>query len=337
MKRQGYLFDGIVTFDNLWFAAHRAWRGKKDRPRIAEFYFHLERELLQLRDDLIDGSYQPLPYRMFTIREPKERRIAAADFRDRVVHHAICRYLEPLFERSMIYDSYACRKGKGGHKAVLRAQLFTRRYNYFLKGDIRHFFACIDHTALKQLLWRRIKDVRLMALLETIIDHPLEGQSAGKGLPIGNLTSQYFANLYLDGMDHYLKDVLRAPGYVRYMDDFLLFAREKPVLHRYLAEIERFLKENLRLRLKAKATRLAPVTEGVGFLGLRIYPGTLRIQGRGVRRVRRRLRRLHQDWRRGVVDERALADSSGSMLAHLAQADSLGLRRCLCRELNDGV
>lgn len=327
MKRTGHLFEKITAFSTLWRAAHRAWRGKKDKRRIARFYFYLEPELLQLQQALLAGCYVPRPYRLFTISEPKQRRIAAADFRDRVVHHAICEVLEPLFERTLIHDTYACRVGKGNHAALKRAQQFMRRYPYYLKCDIRQYFASIDHEVLRRLLARRIKDRRLLALLDWIIDHPLPEHAPGKGLPIGNLTSQHFANIYLGELDHFVKDRLGVPAYLRYMDDFVLFDINKPRLHQHLAEIGRVLNGSLQLRLKAQATRVAPVTEGLAFLGFSLFPGTIRLQAKGLTRTRRRVRARERAYLAGEIDDRLLSASVDSMIAHMAHADTLSVRR----------
>jgi retron-type reverse transcriptase len=197
MKRFGNLFEKVVTFDNLLLAANKTLRGQKRKPAAARFYYDLEPELLRLQEELESGSWRPRPYRVFTICEPKPRQICASDLRDRVVHHAICNTLDPIFERRMIYDSYACRVGKGTHAAVERARRFARKANYYLQCDVRKYFASIEHEALKTLLRRILRDKRLLELLDRIIEHSPPGAAPGRGLPIGNLTSQYFANLYL--------------------------------------------------------------------------------------------------------------------------------------------
>jgi len=229
MKRYGHLFEQVTTFANLLLATKKAAQGKKTQQRVAYFLFHLETELFQIQDELQKGYWQPSPYRIFEIHEPKPRRISATDFRDRVVHHAICNILEPIFDQWLIYDTWACRPVKGNHAAIKRAQQFSRQYPYFLKCDIRHYFQSIDHEILKQLLQKIIKDAHLQALLNQIIDHPLPDSPLGKGLPIGNLTSQHFANLYLGKLDHELKDKQAIKGYLRYMDDMLLGSPYKPV------------------------------------------------------------------------------------------------------------
>lgn len=329
MKRVGGLFARIVSFENLLRAERRAARGKRGRPSVARFEFHLERELIALQQALQSGGYQPGEFFSFEVRDPKRRAICAAPFRDRVVHHAVCDVLEPVFERRLIHDSYACRRGKGTHAAIRRAQQFSRRYRFVLQCDVRRFFASVDHGVLRALLARLFREPQLLALLDRIIAHGPPGAARGQGLPIGNLSSQHFANLYLGELDHQLKDRLRVPGVVRYMDDLLLFANDKPTLHRYLAEVGSFLGQHLRLELKARATRIAPVTEGIGFLGFVIYPGTIRVNQRTRRRFFAGMRFVEEAYRSGKIDQRELVDRSASLFSHVSHADSWHLRRRL--------
>jgi hypothetical protein len=329
MKRFGHLFERIITFENLLLAADKTLRGQKHKPAAARFYFNLENELLQLEEELSGGVWRPLPYRVFSVCEPKPRRICASDLRDRVVHHAICNVLDPIFERRMIYDSYACRVGKGTHAAVKRAQEFARRHDYFAQWDVRKYFASVEHTALKDLLRRMLKDERLLALLDRIIDHPLPGSAPGRGLPIGNLTSQYFANLYLGELDHFVKERLGVKDYVRYMDDGLLFGDEKPALHEHLAATRDFLRDRLKVELKEEAVRIAPVWTGISFLGFRIFPGVIRLRSDKWSRFRRRVREREEAFLAGEIDEEELARSVASMIGHLSHADTMEARRRL--------
>jgi retron-type reverse transcriptase len=209
----------------------------------------MENELLRIREELRNKTYKPKPLRIFRIREPKVREIGASDFRDRVVHHAVCNVIEPILERGYIHHSYACRVGKGTHRAVRQAQIFGRKNRYYLKCDIKHYFASIDRDILKEIIVRKLKDPDLIWLLNTIIDRAPSDQPE-KGIPIGSLTSQHFANLYLDRLDHYIKDYLRVKSYLRYMDDFILFCDEKTDLHSLHISIRNFLHDELELELK---------------------------------------------------------------------------------------
>ena len=331
MKRHGFLFERIIAFENLLMAARQAASSKKDRVQVAHFLFHLETELIDLQNELQAETWRPGPFRVFEIREPKPRRISAADFRDRVLHHAICNVIGPIFEKRAIYDSWACRTGKGSHGAVLRAQEFARRHRYFLKCDIRRYFESVDHAILKRLLRRIFKDRQLLSLLDRIIDHAPPGSMPGKGVPIGNLTSQHFANLYLGELDHEMKDRRRAGAYMRYMDDMLLFANDKQELHRHLLYLDDFARNRLALSLKVGATVIAPVCDGVPFLGFRVFPNLIRLQRKSLTRFRRRLRSRESAYLRGGLDIEDLMCSVQSMIAHMNHADTLRLRRSLLR------
>ncbi len=327
MKRHGNVFEKIVTFENLLVASRNAIRGKKDKRAVASFYFHLENELLSLQSELLTGDYLPRPFIQFEVREPKIRKICSSDFRDRVVHHAVCNFIEPIFETKSIYDSYACRQDKGAHSAVKRCQGFTRKFGYYLKCDIRKFFESIDHEILKSMLQRTFKDPKLLSLLNVIIDHRVEGNEPGKGLPIGNLTSQHFANYYLGFLDHFLKERLQVPGYVRYMDDFISFSNDKTSLIHLLAEIENFTDGVLKLKLKDKATTIAPVSEGVPFLGFRVFPGLIRIKRENLVRMRRKVHQKEQLYLEGKITERSLIQSVNSIVGHVAHVNSRSARR----------
>lgn len=327
MRRTGGLFEQIIAFPNLLAAAGRAARGKRERPAVARFEFHLERELIALQEELVSDRYRPGAFFTFEVRDPKRRAICAAPFRDRVVHHAVCAVLEPVFERRAIFDSYACRRGKGTHAAVARAQHFARAYPFFAKCDVRRFFASIDHQVLRVRLRCLFREPALIGLLDRIIARAPPGAEPGRGLPIGNLTSQHFANLYLGELDHELKERRRVKGYVRYMDDLLLFAKDKETLHLHLGAVRGFLRERLGLVLKEEVTRVAPVTEGIPYLGLQVFPGLVRLDRRSRRRFLRQVAWLQRAHGCGVLGTEALGRRAGSLFAHAAHADSLHLRR----------
>ena len=292
MKRASHLFGGVIDFDRLCTAARRAARGKRPTWAMADFMMNLEPEVLQLRREILAGAYHPRPYRVFRIRDPKPRTISAAAFRDRVVHHALCAALEPVFERCAIADSYACRPGRGQHAAIRRTQQLARRWPWFQKLDVAHFFETAHHGVLAEALRRKIKDARLLALTQVFIDAGASGSAPGCGLPIGNLTSQHFANFYLTPLDRHIKQTLGVSGYVRYMDDLLLFGPDKASLVHWTNAIEAFVTESLRLALRPEAARRGPVSTGVPYLGFRIWPHLIRFDGARARRFRRRCRAL---------------------------------------------
>ena len=262
------LFDAIASFPALHAAALRAATGKRGKPGVAAFLANLETEVLRLERELRTGRYRPGRYKTIEVFDPKHRTVSAAPFRDRVVHHALCAVIEPLFERGFIHDTYANRKGKGTHRAVARYERFRDRYRHVLRCDIYRYFPAIDHAILKRDVRRRIACPRTLALAECIIDgsnpqEPVHLYYPGddlftpferrRGLPIGNLTSQLFANLYLDGLDHFAKEVLRAKGYLRYVDDFALFHDDPARLEDWRGRIARYL-EGRRLRLHPRKT-----------------------------------------------------------------------------------
>jgi len=278
VKSVGGLFQRICDPDNLRGAMIRAARGKADRPGVMRFLANADSEVAALARDLRAGTYIPEGYDQFRIMDPKPRRISCAPFRDRVVHHAVCRVIGPVIERRFIPDSYACRKGKGTHRAILRTQDFARRYGYYCKLDVARFFDSVDHETLLQLLGGLFRERELRVLLERIVRHPIPGQARGKGLPIGNLTSQWFANLYLDGVDHFMKDGLGVPGFIRYMDDMLLFGSSKSGLWGHCDALAEWLGQNRQLSVKQEVLVLAPCSEGIPYLGIRVYPGIMRLQ-----------------------------------------------------------
>ncbi len=327
MKRYGYLFEQIVSFGNLLLASRKAGLGKKHKHTVADFYFHLETELFELQEELISGTYNLMPYHIFYVFEPKKRKICAAHFRDRVVHHAICNIIEPFFEKSFIYDTYACRKDKGTHRAIKKTQYFTRHNNYFFKGDIRKFFESIDHRILKNLLRKKFKDKKLLTLLDLIIEHPVEGNKPGKGLPIGNLTSQYFANYYLGQLDHFVKNKLSIKGYIRYMDDFIIFGEEKTLIKEQIYLIRDFLSKTLSLSLKEESLILAPVSQGIPFLGFSIFPSLIRLEGKKWAKFKRKIRAMEKEYMKGNIDELFLSRSISSRTGYLIHSSTLHGRR----------
>lgn len=333
MQRIGNLFERMTSYENLSISFRLARRGCGNTEAVCRFFFHLERELLRLQEELRDGNYHPGGYHFFTIYDPKERVIAVAPFRDRVVHHAIVRVLTPVYEPVFIYDSYATRPGKGTHAAILRAQTFLRRWRFYLKTDVNKYFDSVDHNILLSFLRRKLKDRRLLDLLERIIrsvsipvpevrtgcPRPISGQDARapKGLPIGNLTSQFLANVYLDPLDHIIKDQWGLKGYVRYMDDLVLFENSKHILLDLRPRLDELLEKRFALRLKPKATFLNKASHGLSFLGMRIFKQIIRVKPENRRRSLKRMQRKIQDWEAGRLDEERMQQSLVSIIGHL--------------------
>ena len=326
MKRAGHLFERVVGFEELCAAARRAALGTRSRASL-RFLFELEPEVLRLQRELEAGSYRPGGYRSFVIRDPKPRRISVAPFRDRVVHHALCAALEPVFERYAMEDSYACRVGKGTQAAVKRVQELARRGGWFAKLDVRHYFETVDHAVLGGALRTRVKDRRVLELADLFIVAGAPGSEPGKGLPIGNLTSQHFANFYLGALDRYVVEELRPRGWSRYMDDILLVFEDRQDVLQARDAASAFLRERLLLEVKSEVTVVDRVGAGVPFLGMRIWPGLIRLDGRRARRFRRRMRSLDLALREGEASEEEVAASAQSMVAWASQADTACFRR----------
>jgi hypothetical protein len=329
VKRAGNLFDSVANFPALMAAGRKALRGKRPTPESMAFQYSMETECLALERELRDATYVPRPYRTFTVMEPKPRTISAAAMRDRVVHHALCAALEPQFERCAVYHSYACRPGKGSHAAVRQVQFLARRSAYFLKLDVSKFFETIDHDVLKTAIRRLVKDPLALWLVDLFIDHGAPGSPQGKGLPIGNLTSQYFANHYLSRLDHLIIEDVGTAGYVRYMDDMILLDPSKAHLRKADAVVSAFASDVLCVRIKSEATVLAPVSEGIPFLGLRIFPSVVRFGGPAKRRFIRGVRNLDRWMAEGTCDGETYTRSMASRMGMAMHLDTAGLRRSL--------
>jgi retron-type reverse transcriptase len=347
MKTWKRLYATVCSFDNLLAAARAAARAKKTRQDVASLLFDLEPNLLALRRELLEHTYRPGPYREFRITDPKPRLISAAPFRDRVVHHALCRVIEPLFDRTFIRDSYACRRGRGTHRALDRFTGHARRHPYVLKCDIRRFFPSLDHAILRDLLARRLRDTEVLWLIgaileasnpqEPVIDHfpgddLLTPLLRRKGLPIGNLTSQFWANVYLDPLDRFVTQELRPPGYVRYCDDFAIFGDDKRSLGQVRGCVDHFL-ESLRLKLHPSKCMIYPTSAGVAFLGFKVFPTHRLLLKPAVRRFRRRARRLQRAFAAGDVTCQDITRSMQAWVAHASHGDTYHLRERLLREV----
>lgn len=341
------MYAQLCDWDNLLLAYRRAAKGKRGQPPAAAFEYRLEDNLLALQRELREQTYQPGAYTSFYIHEPKRRLISAAPFRDRVVHHALCNTIEPIFERSFIFDSYANRKGKGTHRALDRCQEFARRASrrYVLQCDLRQFFPSIDHAILRDLLARKIDDAQVLWLIDQILasgvgvlsdeyamtwfpGDDLFAANRPRGLPIGNLTSQFWANCYLNPFDHFVQRELRCPAYLRYVDDFLLFANDK----RFLWDCKRAIIERLaryRATIHPESAQVHPVENGIPFLGFVIFPGRRRLKRRNGIAYARRLRGLARAYAAGTLRFDQLNVSVRGWVNHARYANTVGLRRAL--------
>lgn len=298
------LWPEITDFENLFLAWHRARSGKRYSQEALLFAQCLEENLADIQGRLLHKAWQPKPWRQFTLHSPKLRLVQAPAFADRVVHHALVRVVEPLFERRFIHDSYACRAGRGTHAASRRLTAFLRgaagkwgRGVYVLKADISKYFPHIKHDALLRILARTVGDRDALWLIRQIVT---QNGYQDSGLPIGALTSQLFANAYLDVFDHFVKDELGVRFYLRYMDDFLILGPDKAYLWNILRQSGDFLANRLGLALNPK-TAIFPVGQGIDFAGYRHWSGHNLPRKRNVKRMRRTLQSLARRYSRGLA------------------------------------
>jgi len=346
LKRYGGLAEAFCSFENLFVAARKAQRGKRDRPSVGRFNHRLEWELLRMQRELEAETYQFGRFFEFRITDPKPRLISAAPYRDRVAHHAFCNVVEPVLNRGFISDSYSCRVGKGTHRAVDRFTQYARRYRYVLRADISKYFPSIDHDVLLSLIRRKIKDRKLLWFAESVVrhsnpqdpalhyfpgDHLFTPYERRRGIPIGNLTSQLFANLYLDPLDHFVKEVLRSPGYVRYTDDLALFSDDKGWLWWAAEEMTSFL-QRFRLILHKRKLYVQPTRVGTDFLGYQVFPDHRRLRRCNGVRFQRRLGELQRQYACYEVDLENVHASVQSWIAHASHADTHGLRTAVLAE-----
>lgn len=324
MKRAGNLLGRIAEPENLRLAYLKAARGKRGKAEAIQFAARLDENLRALRGQILAVEPDVGHYHFFTVHEPKERTICAASFPERVLQHALMNVCEPVWERFAIFDSYACRTGKGLHRAVRRAQEFASRFPWHLKLDIRKYFDSIPHEPLLRLLERRIKDKAVLRMVAAIVG--TYSAAPGRGLPIGNLLSQHLANFYLGHLDHWIKETLRVRGYVRYMDDFILWADDKAGLQGHLKAICGFLAVELQLDLKDNV-QLNRSARGVPFLGFRIFPRRLTLGPHARRRFARKVCGYEKEYLEGNWSEADLQRHAGALLSYVGFADTLQLRR----------
>lgn len=339
MKTYSDLYPQIYEFDNLHLAYLKARRNKRYKQEVLRFSARLEENLIDIQNSLIWKTYRPSRYKFFTIYEPKQRLIAALPFKDRVVHHALCNLIEPIFERPMIHDSYACRRGQGVLAGVLRTTRFLRdagrRWGrvYCLKADVTKFFPSIDHEILKKIIRRRIACPDTLALIDTIID----STETDRGIPIGSLTSQLWANVYLNELDHFIKETLRIQYYLRYMDDFVIFHHNKQHLAVILEEVIGYLGVCLRLSLNRK-TQIFPIQPRcVDFLGYRIWPNHRLLRKANVTRTKRKFRKQSRLYSQGFLSLDSIHPGIASWIGHAKHADTWRLRRRIFNELVFGL
>lgn len=339
------MYASITEWDNLWLAYGKAARGKRGAASVAGFEIQAADRLVELQAELRSKTYRPGPYTHFTIHEPKRRKISAAPFRDRVAHHALCNVIEPLFEARFINDSYANRIGKGTHRAVDRLQEFARRDRYVLRLDVVQHFPSLDHAILRDAIAEVIRDEDVLWLVDTILasgagvladeydmvyfpGDDLFAALRPRGLPIGNLTSQFWSNVYMNALDWFVIKELGCPAYLRYVDDFALFADGKQQLWEWKAAVIAFLATS-RLTVHASAAQVQPVSAGIPWLGFVVYPTHRLLKRRNVVHFARRFALNLDLFRAGRISFAEFDASVQGWINHVRYGDTWGLRKAL--------
>jgi retron-type reverse transcriptase len=323
MKRLGGLLEKIAEPENLRYASWKAAKGKRYSASVLAYQADLEENIALLRHQIISGQVSVGDYRYFKVFEPKERQICASAFREQVLHHALMNVCHDRFEQVQIFDSYASRKGKGHFAALERAQLFTKRHAWFLKLDVQKFFESIHHSVLKAQLARLFKEKPLLGIFSQIIDS--YSASTERGLPIGNLTSQYFANHFLSGLDHFIKETMQIKAYVRYMDDMVLWSDDKAVLQAAFHSIREFVETQLGSTLKPLLLKRSGT--GLPFVGFHIFPYQTRLLQKSKVRFIQKLQLIERNYHTGIWNEAACQRHFLPLRAFISHADSAVFRQ----------
>ena len=338
MKTYNNLFEEICSFQNLHQAYLKARKCKRYRNEILKFSYNLEANLTDLQKELSNQTYQHGSYREFTVCDLKKRQIKAPCFRDRVVHHALCNIIEPIFDKGFIYSSFACRKEKGTHKAIKRLKKFIKSVQsksfpktYCLKCDISKYFDSIDHKILFSLVKRKIRDKKVLWLIKKILSSSYKEICIG--IPIGNLTSQLFANIYLNELDQFIKHGLRIKYYIRYMDDFLVLNYTKRDICQTKEKIQNFLQDKLELELHPKKADISPREKSIHFLGYQIFSNYLLLRKKTVKRFIKRTKVYQKKLIRKLINKQKFNNSLYSWIIYAQFANSWRLRRNLSEKL----
>ncbi len=327
-------FEDIISLENLLEAWKEFLNGKRNKKDVQEFSLCLMDNIFSLHSNLINHTYKHGGYQAFKINDPKPRDIHKATVRDRLLHHAIYRILYPFFDRTFIADSYSCRLNKGTHKAVNKFRAFAWKVSknntktcWVLKCDIRKFFANIDHKILVKILEEYIPDANIIWLLENVIDSFSSEKDMSVGLPLGNLTSQLFVNIYMNKFDQFVKHKLKVKRYIRYADDFIILAEDKKWLEEQISPIKEFLRQELRLALHPDKIFIKTVASGVDFLGLVNFSDYRVLRTKTRRRMFKKIENKYVDWQGGLMSEESFGQSLQSYLGILKHCNGYGIVR----------
>ncbi len=337
MRRYGNIYDKICDLENLSLAFYKVSKGRRYYGDILQYKDALEENLIALQNKLVNKTYAPSPYRTFMLYEPKKRVIYVSPIKDRVVHHAVMNVVEPIWNNLFIHDSYACRTDKGTHAGVVRTVDFLRRSRqerekvYCLKCDITKFFPSINHHIMLKIIGKKIKCRNTLWLFERIIFNNSDDRDdpESKDMPIGNLISQWGANLYLNELDQHIKHTLKVKYYIRYMDDFLVLHDDCRHLHWLKKEISLFLADRLKLGLNPKSD-IYPVSRGIDFLGYRIWYNNILLRKSSLVRATKRFKKFSRAYKEGLINLSDVRCSLTSWLGHCKHAAAeKGVNLCL--------
>lgn len=333
LKIYNNIYQKICDYQNLKFAFKKAKKGKTSKSYVIEFEKNFIKNLMNLRNELIFHTYKPKPIKTFILREPKTRKISKSAFRDRVVHHTLCIIIEPIFDKTFIYDSYANRKGKGVHSALKRFDKFKRKASknntrncYVLKADIRHYFDTVDQNILIKIISRKIKDKRVIWLIREILRNH-KSKKAGEGMPLGNLTSQFFANVYLNELDQFIKHKLRVKYYIRYVDDFAILHSSKKIIEKYKEKVNKFLKTKLKVELHPDKSKIIPLYKGINLLGFKVFYYHKLLKKSNLKKFRKKLVVFKKRYKKGLIDGKEILESVNGWFSYAKHGDTYKLRK----------
>lgn len=340
IKDKIILFDEVTSLEGLFSAWGEFKRGKEGKLDVQKFFLDLERNIFELHEKVKSGTYEHSAYTSFLVCDPKLRNINKAEVMDRIMHHSIVKNIEPLFEKTFIFDSYSSRMGKGTHRGVERLRKFCLKLTrngtaaaWALKCDVRKFFDSMDHDLLISFLREKIKDEQLMEIIEKIIRSYHTGP--GKGVPLGNLTSQLFSNVYLDKLDQFVKRELRVKHYLRYADDFIILDTEKEQLEKLVPVLGDFLENSLRLQLHPNKLTIRKIHRGVDFLGYVVYPTHKILRTKTRNRILKKIEAKKKELDAGIISAEAFDNTLQSYLGMLTHCRGAGIRNEIERITDD--
>jgi len=341
MELNDKLYPKICDWRNLVFAWKKARKGKIRKRYVKRFEINLRENLLRLKEELDNKTYKSKPLKIFILRDPKTRKISKSAFRDRIVHHALIDVIGDIFEKSFIYDSHANQIGKGTLKAIERFDEFKRKASknnskkcYVLKADIKHYFEEINHDILIEILSKKIKDKNVLNLIKIILTNQAIGGIKIKGMPLGNLTSQFFANVYLNELDQFIKHKLRAKYYIRYVDDFVILHYHKNQLKSWKEEIDKFLKEKLGLELHPDKSHILKLEKGIKFLGFRIFNHHKLLRKSNIKNFERKLSQLKIMHDEGLLNREEVVEKLEGWLAYASNGNTYKYKKHIIRNFN---